>query len=318
MKNEASFPLSVFLSYRLVLAVGDFNCARDSIDSAYILDDPVSHKTSDLYFNSHNCMKALGKDNQANDWIRQFTVTEFPASSPPSSFTLLDTFRYLHPKQEKAYTCWSTLLDTRKTNYGTRIDYILASTSLASTLERTEVWQHVEGSDHCPVFAEFGFHLVAPANQPLPSLCSCYFSGKQSKLSDFMTRSREVKSSSMKRPSSQDSGSFPPAKQTKSLSQKSLLSFSSPSKNSTPSEVALSGASASQTQGLSNAWKGVFGATPKAPLCSGHSEACVLRKVKKLGPNKDRQFWVCARPGGSKGDPQASCNYFKWAKDKKK
>ncbi len=27
--------------YRLVLAVGDFNCSREALDSAYMLDDPV-------------------------------------------------------------------------------------------------------------------------------------------------------------------------------------------------------------------------------------------------------------------------------------
>lgn len=69
---------------------------------------------------------------------------------------------------------------------------------------------------------------------------------------------------------------------------------------------------------LNAAWKSVFGSGPKAPPCSGHKEPCVLRTVKKQGPNKNRQFWVCARPMGSKEDPQARCDFFKWVKEKKK
>ena len=39
---------------------------------------------------------------------------------------LVDTFRYFHPSRQNAYTCWSTVTGARKTNFGTRIDYILA------------------------------------------------------------------------------------------------------------------------------------------------------------------------------------------------
>ena len=102
---------------------------------------------------------------------------------------LVDTFRYLHPTEEKAYTCWSTITDARKTNYGTRIDYVLASVGLVKHLGTSAVWQHVEGSDHCPVFAEFSL-LLFPSPH-LPSLCSNHFiefAGKQQKLSAFLTR----------------------------------------------------------------------------------------------------------------------------------
>jgi len=49
------------------------------------------------------------------------------------------------------------------------------------------------------------------------------------------------------------------------------------------------------------------------PCCKGHEEPCLLRKVKKSGPNKDREFWVCSHPVGSKSDPQARCDHFQWA-----
>jgi hypothetical protein len=34
------------------------------------------------------------------------------------------------------------------------------------------------------------------------------------------------------------------------------------------------------------------------PKCRGHGEACVLRTVKKSGPNQGGQFWACARAAG--------------------
>lgn len=50
------------------------------------------------------------------------------------------------------------------------------------------------------------------------------------------------------------------------------------------------------------------------PLCPGHKEPCVLQTVKKKGPNINRQFYACARGVGKEGDPNARCNFFKWAK----
>ncbi|XP_015889636.2 DNA-(apurinic or apyrimidinic site) endonuclease 2 isoform X2 [Ziziphus jujuba] len=52
------------------------------------------------------------------------------------------------------------------------------------------------------------------------------------------------------------------------------------------------------------------------PLCKGHREPCVARVVKKQGPNFGRRFYVCARAEGPASNPEANCNYFKWAASK--
>ncbi|XP_061999374.1 DNA-(apurinic or apyrimidinic site) endonuclease 2 [Rosa rugosa] len=52
------------------------------------------------------------------------------------------------------------------------------------------------------------------------------------------------------------------------------------------------------------------------PLCKGHREPCVPRVVKKQGPNFGRRFYVCARAEGPASNPEANCNYFKWAASK--
>ncbi|KAJ4962717.1 hypothetical protein NE237_022656 [Protea cynaroides] len=52
------------------------------------------------------------------------------------------------------------------------------------------------------------------------------------------------------------------------------------------------------------------------PLCKGHKEPCVARVVKKAGPNLGRSFYVCARAEGPPSNPEARCDYFKWANSK--
>ena len=301
--------------------------------------------------------------------MQQF-VTADPSHtcSETNTTELLDSFRYLHPLQEKAYTCWSTLLDSRKINYGTRIDYILTSKFLASHLRRAEVWQEVEGSDHCPVFAELAMELV-PSQTP-PSLCSNNFSvGKQKKLSDFLTaqkslgsggssvatsakllgkrsgstvdptsaaKARKLESGKKKVNSKQSLVSyFKPASENKQQAKDQAANLLEDSSDVTDIFLPSSGDSRTASQEssqdssqsdtstnsgkkLSQAWMGVFGGPPKPPLCKGHNEPCVLRTVKKQGPNKNKQFWVCSRPGGGKGDPEAKCDFFQWRNTKQK
>ena len=52
----------------------------------------------------------------------------------------------------------------------------------------------------------------------------------------------------------------------------------------------------------------------KPPRCKGHGEACVVRQVKKKGPNQGRVFFVCARAAGPKDNPAARCDHFEWAR----
>ncbi|XP_072305147.1 DNA-(apurinic or apyrimidinic site) endonuclease 2 [Eucyclogobius newberryi] len=59
-------------------------------------------------------------------------------------------------------------------------------------------------------------------------------------------------------------------------------------------------------------WKAVLKGPPPAPCCKVHGEPCVLRTVKKEGPNVGKQFFVCARPQGHASNPEARCNFFTW------
>ncbi|OWF42500.1 DNA-(apurinic or apyrimidinic site) lyase 2-like [Mizuhopecten yessoensis] len=65
------------------------------------------------------------------------------------------------------------------------------------------------------------------------------------------------------------------------------------------------------------AWKSLLKGPPTAPLCKGHKEPCLLRTVKKEGPNRGKQFFVCCRAEGLNSNPEARCDFFKWVDSKK-
>jgi exodeoxyribonuclease-3 len=63
----------------------------------------------------------------------------------------IDTFRFLYPDTEDAYSWWSFRANARYNNTGWRIDYFLVSADLAESIAEAAIWPEVEGSDHCPV-----------------------------------------------------------------------------------------------------------------------------------------------------------------------
>jgi len=73
---------------------------------------------------------------------------------------MVDLFRNFYPDQPRAYTCWDTRTNARETNYGTRIDYVLADKALVDLgpdgFWDCRIMREVHGSDHCPVVADAG------------------------------------------------------------------------------------------------------------------------------------------------------------------
>ncbi|XP_004284798.1 DNA-(apurinic or apyrimidinic site) endonuclease 2 isoform X1 [Orcinus orca] len=61
-------------------------------------------------------------------------------------------------------------------------------------------------------------------------------------------------------------------------------------------------------------WKSLLGGPLPMPLCGGHREPCVMRTVKKPGPNLGRHFYMCARPQGPPTDPSSRCSFFLWSR----
>ena len=63
----------------------------------------------------------------------------------------IDTFRYLHPREQK-YTWWFVAYDDRKRNIGRRLDYFLVNKEFISCVKESKTCDEVMGSDHCPIF----------------------------------------------------------------------------------------------------------------------------------------------------------------------
>ena len=63
----------------------------------------------------------------------------------------IDSFRYLYPEKENAYTWWSYMMKAREKNVGWRIDYFITSNSLKEKIEDSKIHSEVMGSDHCPI-----------------------------------------------------------------------------------------------------------------------------------------------------------------------
>ena len=63
----------------------------------------------------------------------------------------VDTYRYLYPNKEEAYTWWSYMMKAREKNIGWRIDYFIVSERLKDNIKEAIIHSDVMGSDHCPI-----------------------------------------------------------------------------------------------------------------------------------------------------------------------
>ncbi len=68
---------------------------------------------------------------------------------------LVDVGRALDPDNDNLFTWWAPWRRLRERNIGWRLDYVLASESLATKAARCAVYREVGTSDHAPVIATF-------------------------------------------------------------------------------------------------------------------------------------------------------------------
>ena len=283
-------------------------------------------------------------DDLSLDSIDDYIIPEF------TNFKVVDTFRYFHPSEENAYTCWNTFTNARSNNFGTRIDYIFTNKEILSWVRDTIIQQDIIGSDHCPVKTFINIEPV-PSSK-IPEICTCNFPefhGKQRKLLSFFksrkdedssiiendNSSKEIcdKRNNLKRKSEDESVSK--SHQTNKVKQAKLSSFfnvksnrkvenkSNESKNDNKNMIE-SNISPSLIEENSfvlktelnkeskSKWGFLMQGPKPAPLCPGHKEPCALRTVRKKGPNYNKQFYACAKGVGKEGDPNAQCNFFQW------
>jgi len=104
-----------------------------------------------------------------------------------------------------------------------------------------------------------------------------------------------------------------------------LSSTSTPS--STPTFTASqSSLTPSSSKSVQQSWSTLF-MKVEPPRCHVHNEPTRSFRVNKQGPNRGKEFYICARPVGpgydagrdkrrrEDIDPQYRCNFFKWASE---
>ena len=106
-----------------VVVCGDFNAAHEEIDIAR---------------------------PRTNHHSAGFTDEERQGITNIVESGLIDSFRTRNPDAVR-YTWWSHWGNARANNVGWRIDYFFVSKSLKPNLKSAEIYEDVEGSDHCPV-----------------------------------------------------------------------------------------------------------------------------------------------------------------------
>jgi exodeoxyribonuclease-3 len=111
-----------------LILCGDYNICHRPID----IHDPIRNATSSGF---------LPEERQ---WLEKFINSGF-----------IDTFRFFNQEPHQ-YTWWSFRSNAREKNLGWRIDYNMASQSLAGRLKRSVILPSAVHSDHCPVLLEVG------------------------------------------------------------------------------------------------------------------------------------------------------------------
>ena len=105
----------------------------------YCGDLNVAHKEIDL------------KNPKTNTQSAGFTIEERTKMTELLDSGFTDSFRYLYPDKEEAYTWWSYMFHAREKNVGWRIDYFITSKDIENKIEDSIIHSEILGSDHCPI-----------------------------------------------------------------------------------------------------------------------------------------------------------------------
>lgn len=130
------------LDYRMSWedAFREYLCALDEKKTVIVCGDMnVAHEEIDLKNPKTNRGNAGFSDEEREKFSRLLDA----------GFT--DSFRFLYPDLEGAYSWWSFRANARERNVGWRIDYFLVSNRLQDKIKEAFIRPEITGSDHCPV-----------------------------------------------------------------------------------------------------------------------------------------------------------------------
>ena len=109
----------------------------------YTGDLNVAHQPIDIARPKPNYNKTAG-----------YTQVEIDGFSALLEAGFVDTFRHFHPEVVK-YSWWNQRFNSRATNVGWRIDYVLVSKGFEKKVKDAFILNEIMGSDHCPVGIEW-------------------------------------------------------------------------------------------------------------------------------------------------------------------
>ncbi|EGZ23668.1 hypothetical protein PHYSODRAFT_481346 [Phytophthora sojae] len=294
-----------------VVVVGDINIAHREIDHC----DPDTHRADGSSFADHPCRRWM------DGFVGKPEEQDCNFYSEPKSgyeFKMVDAFRHFYPTQTKAFTCWNTQTGARQTNYGTRIDYILVDPAFLQSVTACSIEADRLGSDHCPVVISCTVELETDSsiNRGITAALSAKnfveFSGTQQSIKSFKRINQCQQSITSFFSSAGIKRKSPPADKwvggdddssAYQLFSSGVQIVHRSSKRKTAEEGKLE-------------WQQVLsGRPPPTPLCYC-GQPTVLRSVVKANENWGRKFYVCTKPAGERGNPDARCEFFKWADNK--
>ena len=108
----------------------------------YCGDLNVAHEEIDL------------KNPKTNTNNAGFTIEERTKMTKLLESGFVDTFRFLYPDKEDAYTWWSYMFHAREKNVGWGLDYFITSKSISNKIVESTIYSDILGSDHCPIGLE--------------------------------------------------------------------------------------------------------------------------------------------------------------------
>ena len=103
----------------------------------------VAHQPIDIARPKPNYNKTAGYTQPEIDGMKALLDAGF-----------VDTFRHFHPEVVK-YSWWNQRFNSRATNVGWRIDYVLVSKGFEKKVKEAFILNEIMGSDHCPVGIEW-------------------------------------------------------------------------------------------------------------------------------------------------------------------
>jgi len=99
------------------------------------------------------------RNPKSNDGNSGFTLEEREKMTTLLASGFVDSFRYIYPDAEGAYTWWSYMAKVRERNIGWRIDYFIISDRMKSLIKAAQIHSEIMGSDHCPIYLEMEYPI---------------------------------------------------------------------------------------------------------------------------------------------------------------